>query len=116
MLADIGELDLFLTTAVENYLLYLRRESLKWRVDVKVVVAGERLKETEDKGISSFPAGDCTGSKSQCRITNHPFRIEELANPETFTVWTGSGWIIEREEPGLGLAETVTTFWTGKAG
>ena len=44
---------------------------------------------------------------------NDPFGVKELTDPETVTVRTGSGWVVERKEPGFEFCQVVAAVRTG---
>ncbi len=77
------------------------------RVDVELVVLGERLDQLEIVLIAPIPAAHGAGGERQLRIDDDARRIEELRDAETIAAWASTHRRVEREQARLELGQRV---------
>ena len=112
----VGETDLFLATAVEDGLLLRLLEFHERGVDGEAVVVSQAGQHVEVIDIAPVPAANGAFRQAGLRVQYDPRGIEILLHPQAVAAGTGACGVVEREQSGLQLVNTVTAHGTGKTG
>jgi hypothetical protein len=87
-----------MTAAVQDHFFRLRRQRIKWFIEVKMVMVGHRFQHLEIIETAFIPATDCTAGQTQFRIRHHLMRIKILLHPETIAGRARSRRVVERKQ------------------
>ena len=112
---EVGELDLFVITAVQDDLADFFAEFLERLVHVEAIVFRQRTQHLEVIHIAPVPTAYRTFAQAQFRMGDHTLRIEKLAYPQAVTTGTGSGRVIEGKQTWLQFRDRVTALGAGEA-
>ncbi len=83
-------------------------------VDGEAVVVSQAGQHVEVIDIAPVPAANGPFCQAGLRVQYDPRRIEILLHPQAVAAGTGAGGVVEREQSGLQLVNTVTAHGAGK--
>ncbi len=114
-LGQVAEGDLLAAAAVEDDLLQVLGELLEGRLDIEVVVLGQRLDELEVVGVAPVPAADRAAGQRQFAVGHHPVGVEILLHAQAVAGLAGPVGVVEREQARLELGQAVVADRAGIA-
>ena len=103
-LAGVGELDGIASAAVEHHLLDVVGQFVERGVQIKVVVGGQRFDQRVEISIALVPATNRAVAQRDIRVGHHTVAVEDLQLAQAVAGRAGPGGVVEREQPGLQLA------------
>ena len=109
-----GELDTVAT--IKNHLSDVFRQIMEHRIQIELIMIGERLDQLKIISIASIPPAYCAAGETEFRVLNHPRRVKKLDGPEAVTLGARASGIVKGKKPWLELAQTVSTIRTGELG
>ena len=97
----VGELDLFVTRAIQKHLLYMRRQLLKGLFNVHLVMASQALDEAVGIGVAAIPTLHRPAAHAQRREGHHTLRIKGDDMTQTIARRARALWRVEGKQPWL---------------
>ncbi len=96
--AEVTELNDFITATIKHGVTDFLREFFKRRIDIESVMLCQRLDDLEIVCVAAIPSADRTAGQADMRAAHDPARIKKLAHTEAITLRTGAIRIVERKK------------------
>src|SRR5690606_9846803 len=107
-------LDLLIAAPVQHNLAMLLFQLLPRRLDVELVMPGERLHQRKVVSRAPIPAADSAARDGKLRMMNDTGRVEELLYAQAGAGGTCTRGIAEREQARLELRQAVAADRAGE--
>ena len=101
-------------TAVQHHFFRLRTQRIKRFIQIKLVMISDRFQHLEVIKTAFIPATDRAAGQTQFRIGHHFMRIKILLHTQAITARTGTGRVVEREQPRFQFTQGIAAFRTGE--